>query len=98
VVDVGLNDELAEDAVACVREGLTNVAKHARATSATVDVAVAADELTITISDNGVGPGDSTRSSGTANLQRRAEKRGGSASLSAGTAGGAALKWKVRIT
>jgi signal transduction histidine kinase len=98
VVDVGLNDELAEDAVACVREGLTNVAKHARATSATVDVAVAADELTITISDNGVGPGDSTRSSGTANLQRRAERRGGSASLSAGTAGGAALKWKVRIT
>jgi signal transduction histidine kinase len=96
LVDVHLDDHLTDDALACVREALTNVAKHARATSATVDVAVTADELAITVTDNGVGPAERGQSSGTANLRTRAEKRGGSFELGSGPTGGTILKWKAR--
>jgi signal transduction histidine kinase len=98
VIDATLDDDLVGDALACVREALTNVVKHARATSATVDVAVAPGELTLTITDNGIGPVGATRSSGTANLTARAEKRSGSCELAPGTSGGTILKWKVRTS
>ncbi|HZC70345.1 MAG TPA: GAF domain-containing protein [Jatrophihabitans sp.] len=97
VVDVRVEDEMMQDVVACVRETLTNVAKHARATSAVVDVSLAHDVLTVTVSDNGVGLRDSTRSSGTANLRARAEKWGGSFELMPGTSGGTTAIWKVHI-
>ena len=95
LVDVTLDDALTEDALACVREGLTNVAKHARATAASVDVALTADELTLTIGDDGVGSAAATRSSGTANLRTRAERRGGSFTMMPGVAGGTTITWKV---
>jgi signal transduction histidine kinase len=97
LVDISLDEELMGDVVAVVRESLTNVAKHARATSAVVDVALSADELAVTVSDNGVGTGDATRSSGTANLRARAEKRGGSFEMAPAPAGGTVVKWKVRV-
>jgi signal transduction histidine kinase len=97
LVDITPDAELMDDVVACVRETLTNVAKHARATSAVVDVALTADELTVTVSDNGVGATGATRSSGTANLRARAEKRGGSFEMSPAPSGGTVVKWKVRV-
>lgn len=95
LVDVTLDDGLTEDVIAGVREGLTNVAKHAQAGAATVDLALTANDLTLTISDDGVGPADATRSSGTANLRTRAENRGGSFTMAPGPAGGTTITWKV---
>ena len=86
-----------DDVVACVRETLTNVAKHAHATSVVVDVALTADELAVTVSDNGTGAAGATRSSGTANLRSRAEKRRGSFEMAPSPSGGTVVKWKVRI-
>jgi signal transduction histidine kinase len=97
LVDLSLDEELMGDVVAVVRETLTNVAKHARASSVVVDVALGADELTVTVSDDGVGAAGATRSSGTANLRARAERRGGSFDLAAGPSGGTVVKWKVRV-
>ena len=100
LVEIRLDHELTEDVVAVVREALTNVAKHARATEATVDVALTGDELTITVSDDGVGIGGvdgATRRSGTTNLQRRAERRGGSFELFPGAAGGTIARWRTNI-
>jgi signal transduction histidine kinase len=97
LVDISPDDAVTEDVIACVRESLTNVAKHARATDAAVDVALVGRELTVTVSDNGIGINDPTRSSGTANLRTRAERLGGSFDLAAAPAGGTIAIWKVTL-
>jgi signal transduction histidine kinase len=95
-IDIVLADELTDDVIACVRESLTNVAKHAHATEAIVDVALAGDELVVTISDNGIGPAGATRASGVVNLRSRAGKWRGSFEIGPGTAGGTVVTWKAK--
>jgi signal transduction histidine kinase len=97
LVDIRLDDQLSDDVLACVRETLTNVAKHAHASTASVDLALSADELTITVTDNGTGPALASRHSGIANLRARAERRGGSFDLAPGASGGSIARWKVQI-
>jgi len=97
LVDMNLDEELMGDVVAVVRETLTNAAKHAHATSVVVDVVLTTEDLTVTVSDNGVGATGATRSSGTSNLRTRAEKRGGSFEMAPGPSGGTVVKWKVRV-
>ncbi|HKC29689.1 MAG TPA: GAF domain-containing protein [Jatrophihabitans sp.] len=98
VVDAVLSPELTDDVVACVRECLTNVAKHANARSVSVDVSLAGEVLTISVSDDGVGLGDAGRQSGARNLRARAERRGGSFELAPGASGGTMAKWRVTVT
>jgi two-component system, NarL family, sensor histidine kinase DevS len=97
-VDLALDGELLEDVLACVREALANVVKHAHASRTTVDVAVADGQLVLTVTDNGVGIVDPTRSSGIANLRARAGKRGGSFSVEPAPGGGTTVQWKVPVT
>jgi signal transduction histidine kinase len=89
---------LREDAYAVVREALSNIAKHAHATSAALLVRVADDLLTIQVTDNGRGIGNPTRSSGLANLRRRAATHHGSLDISQPAGGGSQLSWTARIT
>lgn len=67
------------------REALSNVARHARATRASIELAVADGALQLTITDDGIGfEVDAARPSahqGLANLRGRAERLGGSASV-----------------
>jgi len=98
LLDLPLPEGLHEDVLACVRESLTNVAKHAQARSAMVDVVLVADKLTVTVTDDGVGVGETTRRSGTANLQARAEKWSGTYDMAAGSAGrGTTVTWTASI-
>jgi signal transduction histidine kinase len=97
VLDVRLADDLVDDVIACVRETLTNVAKHARAGAASVDLALVGSAMTVTVSDNGVGVRDTPRASGTANLRARAERWGGSFTLAPGPIGGSVATWTVRV-
>jgi signal transduction histidine kinase len=97
VLDVRLTDQLVDDVVACVRETLTNVAKHAHAKSAMVDLSLAGEVLTVMVTDDGIGVGDPTRSSGTANLRARAQKWGGTFALAPGSVGGTTATWTVRL-
>lgn len=96
-LDVRLTDDLVDDVVACVREALTNVAKHARAKSAVVDLSRAGEVLTVMVTDDGVGVRDANRSSGTANLSARAQKWSGTFALAPGSSGGTTATWTVRI-
>jgi signal transduction histidine kinase len=98
VLDVRLVDELVDDVVACVRETLSNVAKHARAKSAMVDLSLAGEVLTVMVTDDGVGLRATTRSSGTANLRARAQKWGGTFALAPGPTGGTTATWTVRLS
>ena len=85
------------DVLAVVREALTNVAKHARATSAAV-TARAGRSFELTVCDDGVGmvPGATGGGGmGLANLRRRAERHGGSLTVGPAAGGGTCLVWAV---
>jgi signal transduction histidine kinase len=83
--------------LAVVREGLTNVAKHAEARETTVSLAVGAEAATLEVSDDGVGMGSSRRRSGVANIRRRAERWNGTASFRPRDGGGTLLTWTARL-
>lgn len=81
------------------REALTNVAKHARADMAVVNLAIDSDTVTLTVQDNGVGlrpgavdPSPGARRFGVATLRRLAQRLGGGAELRSGVEGGSLLR------
>jgi len=90
-------DDLGEDVLAVVRESLSNVARHARAAAAEVDVAATADRLTVDVRDDGVGLGPTDRRSGLDNLRRRAEQRGGTCTVGPREPAGTWLSWSVPL-
>jgi len=90
-------DDLGEDVLAVVRESLSNVARHARAGSAEVEVAATADRLTVDVRDDGVGFGPTDRRSGLDNLRRRADRRGGSFDVRPRQPAGTRLSWSVPL-
>ena len=60
-----------------VAEALTNVARHSRATRASVSIMGGNDRLVVEITDNGVGGADAARGTGLAGLSERVEAVGG---------------------
>jgi PAS domain S-box-containing protein len=96
-VDSLVTDRIAEQLLAVLREGLSNVARHAHATAA--DVAVAADQagVSLTISDNGCGMQGVTRRSGLQNLLHRAAEVGGDLAVGPGPGRGTRLHWSVPL-
>ncbi|GAA1695465.1 GAF domain-containing sensor histidine kinase [Microbacterium sediminicola] len=98
-LDVRTDVDLAEDVVAVVREGLSNVIRHARAREISVRVAIAENALVVEIDDDGIGiPAAPARRSGVDNLEQRAVSRGGEFSVTAQSAGGTRLRWSVPLT
>ena len=97
-VDLLIDGELADDVVAVVREGLSNVARHAAATTADVSIVVDDERVVVTIDDDGTGvPKGADRSSGTANLRERAMRRDGEFELAARDGGGTRLRWVAKL-
>jgi signal transduction histidine kinase len=90
--------DIGEDVLAVVRESLSNVARHARAASAEVDVAATADRLTVDIRDDGIGLGSTDRRSGLDNLRRRADRRDGTFTVEPRKPAGTWLSWSVPLT
>ncbi len=88
--------DIADDLVAVLREALSNVARHARAGSAQVDITVH-EVLVLDVVDDGVGVPPTTRRSGLANLQARAERHGGTLSVLPNDPAGTRLSWSVPI-
>jgi signal transduction histidine kinase len=68
--------DLVPDLLAVVRELVTNVVRHARASRVTVTLTVE-DEVRVVVTDDGVGLPPAGVRSGLANLADRAERRGG---------------------
>jgi len=91
-----LPDFIADQLVATVTEGLSNIARHADATSADVHVERLTDGLSLRISDNGVGiPDEPKRSGGLSNMMWRAVELGGSCTVSPNDPAGTQLLWLV---
>ncbi|MGB9225408.1 sensor histidine kinase [Mycobacterium sp.] len=88
-----IGDDLAVHAESVVLEAINNAVRHSGATQLTVAVTVA-DELDVTITDNGCGIGaDNQRHSGLANMASRAEEVGGDCHLTTPLGGGTEVNW-----
>ncbi|GLY30926.1 GAF domain-containing protein [Kineosporia sp. NBRC 101731] len=93
-----LRGAVVDDLVAVVREGLSNVARHARARQVEIEVTVASGRLTLRIEDDGVGLRGEHVGSGLVNLRERAERHGGQVSLQAAGTLGVTLLWTVSVS
>jgi len=96
-IDSAASDAMQEHLAATLREAVSNVAKHARATRVGVDVTVAGSELVLRVVDDGVGLGDPASGNGLANMRDRAEGLGGRCTVGAASTGGTILEWRVPI-
>ncbi len=96
-LDTIADETIIADVEAVLRESLTNVAKHARAAQIRVYVQADGQHLALTVIDNGIGLGASTRRSGLANLSRRAERHGGHLDVGNSPEGGLRLQWSIPL-
>jgi len=82
--------------LAALREALSNIARHSRATRVGVLVRAGDDSVLVEVQDDGVGPGGATMTSGLANLRRRALDLGGHLDFGPGIGGvGTRVRWLV---
>ncbi|MEU3166411.1 GAF domain-containing sensor histidine kinase [Streptosporangium sp. NPDC006930] len=89
---------VAEHLLAVLREALSNIVRHAKASKADVFAEAADDRLTLTVTDNGVGlPGEGKRS-GLRNMRERATALGGSFEVDSSPREGTRLTWHVPLT
>ncbi len=96
-VDAVISDSLAEEVLAVLREALTNVGKHARASQVVITIAVG-DELRLVVADDGGGITDASAAGlGLKNLRHRAERLGGGVELGTSREGGTRLTWHVPL-
>ncbi len=83
---------------AALREMLSNVARHARAHSVSVDVALG-DDLRVEVADDGDGvPGPVRSGNGLRNLRARAQSLGGTFTVSGRLPSGTVAVWSVPVT
>jgi signal transduction histidine kinase len=90
-----LPSRTADDLVAVLREALANVARHARARSASVELFVRPEQVILGVHDDGVGITDGARHSGLANMRRRAERHDGTCHVTRRSPGGTTVRWSV---
>jgi signal transduction histidine kinase len=102
-LDERVGDDLADDVVAVVREGLANAARHARATAVAVTVALTGTapvgRVVVVVDDDGAGlPAQRDRRSGTDNLAARALRHDGTFTLESAPEGrGTRLTWRAPL-
>ncbi|EXG82498.1 GAF domain-containing sensor histidine kinase [Cryptosporangium arvum] len=99
-IDSAVPDAVRPDLLAVLGEALTNVARHARASSAEVELSVdvGSGRVTLVVTDDGVGPGaDDTPGHGTVNMASRAHRYGGDCTFEPQAERGARLCWSVPL-
>jgi signal transduction histidine kinase len=99
-VDTAVPDIVSEHLLVVIREAVTNIGRHACATSASVDVSVREGYCRLRVIDNGRGfSGSESRGGGLGlgNLRRRAEKLHGHFEIESPDTGGTVLHWQVPL-
>ena len=90
-------DQVAEHVLAVCREALSNIARHADASAATVTLSTG-PEAVLEVSDNGRGLGEPARASGLRNMRERAEMLGGTFQATSQPGAGTRLEWRVPLS
>ena len=93
-VHSGVSDEIRPHLLAVLHEALSNVGRHAVASSATVTLEVG-HEVVLTVVDNGRGLDGSVAGNGLRNMHERAAKLGGTCQLGPAGDRGTQLVWRV---
>jgi signal transduction histidine kinase len=98
-VDSVVPDEVGDHVVAALREALSNVARHAEATSVRVSLSVDDTDVVLIVTDDGVGMvTESRRRSGLANLEQRASALDGECHVEpAPGESGTRLVWRAPV-
>jgi PAS domain S-box-containing protein len=99
-VDTMIGTDVGDHLLAVLREALSNVAHHARATSVEVTVAAGGPDLVLRVEDNGVGvPAGAGRDGGNglANMAARARKLDGTCQLTPASPSGTILEWRIPL-
>jgi signal transduction histidine kinase len=76
-VDSAIPDDIVPELLAVLREALSNVARHARATAVRVSVRVAGNEVVLIVEDDGIGLDPDRARTGIVNMGERANDLGG---------------------
>ncbi|ALG08650.1 GAF domain-containing sensor histidine kinase [Kibdelosporangium phytohabitans] len=95
-VDTAVPREVNDQLLPVLREALSNMARHAHATAATIEV-VLDEDLLLRVTDNGVGIPLSGRRSGLTVMNSKAERLGGTFTINHLTPG-TELHWRVPLT
>lgn len=86
----------ADDVESVITESVSNAVRHAHASELSVSV-VAGDRLTIDVRDDGIGVPDRPRRRGLDNIRHRAERWGGSSSVTRPVRGGTWVQWSIPL-
>jgi signal transduction histidine kinase len=89
---------VARDLLAVVGEALTNVSRHAHASSVEVRVLVGRDTLEVSVADDGRGMPPDVLESGLHNMRERAAGHGGGLVVQSEAGAGTTLTWRVPLT
>jgi PAS domain S-box-containing protein len=84
--------------LAVLHEALSNVIRHASATTVHVTISSLGPEVRLTVADDGCGIGEVRRASGLANMAARAQRLGGSFSLTNNDPHGTIVDWRSPST
>jgi signal transduction histidine kinase len=95
-LDAATDSATRDELLKTMREALSNVAKHAAASSVDVRLSASAGTITLRVADNGVGiaPG-AVRGHGLDNMEARAEALGGVCEFTGRPGGGTVVSWRV---
>ena len=92
-----VDQRVAPDLLAVLAESLSNTSRHAQATTVSVVVAVAGDDVVLTVRDDGRGLPEAPVESGMHNMRERAERLGGRLTLESAPGSGTTLEWCVPV-
>jgi PAS domain S-box-containing protein len=100
-LDSAVPEAIGRQMLATLTEALSNVARHASATKARVEVRVS-DDLLLKVKDDGLGIPDGGKlprrgGNGLRNMAGRAERLGGWMRVQGGASGGTVLEWRVPL-
>ena len=97
-IDNSVDDALADHLFAVLREALSNVARHAEATSVAVEITALHGLLSVVVNDNGVAGHDiNPGGRGIDNMRTRATRLGGMMSIEPRDSGGTTVFWQVDL-
>jgi PAS domain S-box-containing protein len=98
-VDSVTSEQLEPHVIAVLTEVLSNVARHASASSVEVVIVAEDNMLLVSVADNGVGPPRGrSAGNGLRNIAERARALSGSVSITARSPSGTLVEWSVPIT
>ncbi|WJK44091.1 GAF domain-containing sensor histidine kinase [Solwaraspora sp. WMMA2056] len=96
-VDSAVPDPVRPDLLAVLREALSNVVRHARASRVLVQVRVLDGHVELTVADDGVGVDPAAARGGLVNMRQRAEQHGGTFTIATADPRGTLLTWTVPL-